>query len=241
MNYVQAEQRLKELLSTGFLVPVGFDYDTSLKVEELFHKLYESDKTAFEVEEVFEEGIFFEDVNVGHFSLSAGCWGYFGISGAGQTFICDEPFYPIIDKGELREIVEALTSEGVMEDKFEAVSGDQSLFDLVLAKDEHLYVVRNSRNQGVYATDYKLAKERILAERKLIEPEFVPYHTDTYLHVDRELEYADISAFRSRLGNLTCINVTFGSGNVEVVLDKGQTLKFAEELIAIANGVDCKE
>ena len=125
--------------------------------------------------------------------------------------------------------------------KFIAVSGDQFLFDLVLAKDEHLYVVRNTSNQGVYATDHKLSKERILAERKPVEPEFIPYHTDTYLHVDRELGYADISAFRSRLGNLTCINTTFGSGNVEVVLDKGQTIKFAEELIAIANGVECKQ
>lgn len=125
--------------------------------------------------------------------------------------------------------------------KFIAVSGDQSLFDLVLAKDNHLYVVRNTAHRGIYATDYKLAKGDLLAERKLIEPEFIPYHTDTYLHEDGELEDTEISAFRSRLGNLTCINVTFGSGNVEVVLDKGQNIKFAEELIAIANGVDRKE
>ena len=142
--------------------------------------------------------------------------------------------------GDVLYVPESMLLKCFTLQKFIAVSGDQHLFDLVLAKDEHLYVVRNTRNQGIYATDHKLSKDRILAERKLIEPEPVPYHTDTYLHKGEDFAGVDITAFRDRSG-YACINVSCNPGNVEVVLDKGQTLRFAEELIAIAEGVERKE
>ena len=130
--------------------------------------------------------------------------------------------------------------------KFIAVSGDQSLFDLVGSEDEHLYMIFNKRYSGIYALTKdemdsgRYDVSRVLAERKLIEPEPVPYHTDTYLHKGEDFAGVDITAFRDRSG-YACINVSCNPGNVEVVLDKGQTLKFANELIAIANGVECKQ
>ena len=65
------------------------------------------------------------------------------------------------------------------ESKFEAVSGDQSLFDLVEATDEHLYMVLNKRHTGIYAITQEEKDSTIyggsvvLAERKLKEPEFI--------------------------------------------------------------------
>lgn len=237
MNYKQAEQRLKELLSTGFMVSVGFDYDTSLEVEKLFHRLYESDKTLFKVEEVFEEGLFFEEDGTNYFGLSAGAWEYFGINAEGKTEITDYTDVPVINESELREIVEALASEGVEENKFEAVSGDQSLFDLVGATDEHFYIVRNAKHTGIYATGFTVAKERILAERKLKEPEFIPYRTENYPHEDYE---GKAYAFRARNGK-TAINFIDGDYSGEVVLTPENTIKFANELIAISNGVERKD
>ena len=133
----------------------------------------------------------------------------------------------------------------VVESKFEAVSGDQSLFDLVGATDEHLYIVRNTRHTGIYAAtqaqwDKHNYLNKILAERKLKEPEFIHYHTDTYLHEDEEFDGVDITAFRDRSGS-ACINVSCNPGNVEVVLNKEMTVMFANELLAIANGVERKE
>lgn len=142
----------------------------------------------------------------------------------------------------VKEMVEPIftPTEDSKEDKFEAVFGDQSLFDLVGATDEHLYIVRNAKHTGIYATEHSVTKDRILAERKLKEPEFIRYHTDTYLHEDEEFDGVDITAFRDRSGN-ACINVSCNPGNVEVVLNKGMTVLFANELIAIANGVERQE
>ena len=144
------------------------------------------------------------------------------------------------DSGDVIYVPEHKLLKCFTPQKFIAVSGDQSLFNLVLAKDNHLYVVRNTAHRGIYATDYKLAKGDLLAERKLIEPEFVPYHTDTYLHKGEDFAGVDITAFRDRSG-YACINVSCNPGNVEVVLDKELTLRFAGELVAIANGVECKQ
>lgn len=131
----------------------------------------------------------------------------------------------------------------VIESKFEAVSGDQSLFDLVEATDEHLYMVFNKRHTGIYA----LTQEEkdcvayngsvVLAERKLKEPEFIPYHTEDYPHEDCK---GGVMAFRSRSGE-TAINFEEECGRGEVVLSFENTIKFANELLAIANGVERQE
>ena len=130
----------------------------------------------------------------------------------------------------------------VVESKFEAVSGDQSLFDLVGATDEHLYIVRNTRHTGIYAAtqaqwDKHNYLNKVLAERKVKEPEFIPYHTENYPHEDCK---GGVMAFRSRSGE-TAINFEEECGRGEVVLSFENTIKFANELIAIANGVERKE
>ena len=246
MTYKEAEQRLKELLSTGFLVDVDFEEDLSLKVEKLLHSTYSKDSSLFQVGEVWEDGVFeeagFEDKWV------AGMWRYFGIVN-GATYLSDEPcFVPILLPQELEEIVNSFIKGGetTINSKFEAVSGDQSLFDLVEATDEHLYMIFNKRHTGIYAITQKdkdcaaYNNSVVLAERKLKEPEFIRYHTDTYLHEDEEFDGVDITAFRDRSGN-ACINVSCNPGNVEVVLNKEMTVMFANELLAIANGVERKE
>ena len=243
MTYKEAEQRLKELLSTGFIVRVGRNYDTSLEVEKLFYELYESDKTLFKVGDVFKGGSFFGAGKGRDDTLNAGRWGYYGISAIGHTFICDEEFYLVVSESELREIVEAFTSVSVLSSKFEAVSGDQSLFDLVEATDEHLFMVLNKRHTGIYAItqkdkDYGVYDNSVvLAERKLKEPEFIPYHTENYPHEDCK---GGVMAFRSRSGE-TAINFEEECGRGEVVLSFENTIKFANELLAITNGVERKE
>lgn len=66
--------------------------------------------------------------------------------------------------------------EESMQDKieFEAVSGDQSLFDLVGAKDDDLFIVRNANLNGIYATKYPVTSSRVLAERKVKEKPYIP-------------------------------------------------------------------
>lgn len=163
--------------------------------------------------------------------------------------MCNEPnFDPVLLPQELEEIVTAFVngSENTTESKFEAVSGDQSLFDLVGATDEHFYIVRNAKHTGIYAaTKAQWEKHsylnKILAERKLKEPEHISYHTDTYLHKEGVIKDVDISAFREREHGDACINVAFDSRNVEVVLTPENTIKFANELIALANGVERKD
>ena len=246
MTYKEAEQRLKELLSTGFLVDVDFEEDLSLKVEKLLHSTYSKDSSLFQVGEVWEDGVFeeagFEDTWV------AGMWRYFGIVN-GATYLSDEPcFVPILLPQKLEEIVNSFIKGGetTINSKFEAVSGDQSLFDLVEATDEHLYMIFNKRHTGIYAITQKdkdcaaYNNSVVLAERRLKEPEFIPYSTDLYIHKHESLRDVRIDAFRSLEGD-SCINVGFGASNVEVVLSPASTIRFANELIAIANGVERKE
>ena len=131
----------------------------------------------------------------------------------------------------------------VIESKFEAVFGDQSLFDLVEAIDEHLYMVLNKRHTGIYAItqeekDFGYHKDsEVLAERKLKEPEFIPYRTEDYPHEDCK---GGVMAFRSRSGE-TAINFEDDGVRGEVVLSFENTIKFANELIVIANGVERQE
>lgn len=125
----------------------------------------------------------------------------------------------------------------VVESKFEAVSGDQSLFDLVGATDEHFYIVRNTKHTGIYATEFTVTKERILAERKLKTPEHIPYRTENYPHEDCK---GGVMAFRSRSGE-TAINFEEECGRGEIVSSFENTIKFANELLAIANGVERQE
>ena len=131
----------------------------------------------------------------------------------------------------------------VVESKFEAVSGDQSLFDLVEATDEHLYMVLNKRHTGIYAITQEekdcaaYNDSVVLAERKLKDLEFIPYHTGDYPHEDCK---GGVMAFRSRSGE-TAINFEDDGVRGEVVLSFENTVKFANELLAIANGVERKE
>lgn len=71
--------------------------------------------------------------------------------------------------------------------EFEAVSGDQSLFDLVGAKDDDLYIVRNAKMSGIYAANQELMdkhhywqKDKVLASRKVKEKPYVPEVGHTY-------------------------------------------------------------
>lgn len=67
--------------------------------------------------------------------------------------------------------------------EFEAVSGDQSLFDLVGAKDDDLFIVRkhNSPYTGIFAfkKNYPHSGE-VLAERKVKERLYIPEVGHTY-------------------------------------------------------------
>ena len=130
----------------------------------------------------------------------------------------------------------------VIESKFEAVFGDQSLFDLVGATDEYLYIVRNAKHTGIYAAtqaqwDKHNYLNKVLAERKVKEPEFIPYHTEDYPHEDCK---GGVMAFRSRSGE-AAINFEDDGVRGEVVLSFENTVRFANELLAIANGVERKE
>lgn len=248
MTYKEAEQRLKELLKTGFLVAVEFEEDLSLKVEKLLHSLYSKDNNLFQVGAVWEDGVFEEDGFDD--TWFAGMWNYFGIVN-GVTYVSDELYLtpsiamqPITVQ-ELEEIVTAFVNgnENTTESKFEAVFGDQSLFDLVEATDEHLYMILNKRHTGIYALtqeekDCAVYNDSVvLAERKLKEPEFIPYQTDTY---SSEQTNTSVNAFRS-IGLLTCIGVQSHEHHSCLMLDKESTIRFANELIAIANGVERKE
>lgn len=71
--------------------------------------------------------------------------------------------------------------------EFEAVSGDQSLFDLVGAKDDDLYIVRNAKMSGIYAANQELMdkhhywqKGKVLASRKVKEKPYIPEVGHTY-------------------------------------------------------------
>lgn len=245
MTYEEAEQRLKELLLTGFFVNVNRDEDLSFEVDKLLFKLFEWDNKLFNVSESFEYGAFdnsAEDVS----SWTAGVWSLFGVSARGETLIVDRPpeNEVIISFDKFEEIVESLAEGKSSADipKFEAVSGDQSLFDLVGATDEHLYIVRNAKHTGIYAAtqaqwDKHNYLNKVLAERKVKEPEFIPYHTEDYPHEDCK---GGVMAFRSRSGE-TAINFEEECGRGEVVLSFENTIKFANELLAIANGVERKE
>ena len=76
---------------------------------------------------------------------------------------------------------------------FIPVSGDQSLFNLVNAQDTHLYVVRNRGESGIYATTqtkmdkYPKLKDRVLAQRKVKEKDYIPVVGDT-IQVEGEHE-----------------------------------------------------
>lgn len=242
MNYKQAEQRLKELLSTGFMVEVKNNYDTSIEVEKLLYKLYKKDSSLFKVAEVWDEGVF-EQNGLGFCGLSAGYYNYFGVDGEGKTWVDDYSKFPTLNEDELREIVEAFTSEDAVDNKFEAVSGDQSLFDLVEATDECLYILLAKDTPGVYGITQEhmetglYSSNKILAERKLKEPEFSSYHTEHYPHEDYE---GKVYAFRARTGE-AAINFIDGDYSGEVVLTPENTIKFANELIALANGVERKD
>ena len=243
MTYKEAEQRLKELLKTGFLVDVGFEEHLSLEVEKLLHSIHLKDNSLFRVGEGWMDGVFEGDGFDGDF-WAPSSWKYFGVVD-GVTYLCDEPnFDPVLLPQELEAIVTAFVkgSENTTESKFEAISGDQSLFDLVGATDEHLYIVRNAKHTGIYAAtqaqwDKHNYLNKVLAERKVKEPAFIPYRTEDYPHEDCK---GGVMAFRSRSGE-TAINFEEECGRGEVVLSFENTIKFANELLAIANGVERQE
>lgn len=62
--------------------------------------------------------------------------------------------------------------------KFTAVSGDQSLFDLVGASDNELYIVKASTTNAIYA-DY-LKAGNVIAERKPYVEKYVPKVGDVF-------------------------------------------------------------
>ena len=79
--------------------------------------------------------------------------------------------------------------------EFTPVSGDQSLFDLVGAQDTHLYVVRNRGESGIYVTTqakmdkYSKLKERVLAQRKVREKDYIPVVGDT-IEIKDEFDFS---------------------------------------------------
>lgn len=72
--------------------------------------------------------------------------------------------------------------EPLAQDKieFEAVSGDQSLFDLVGADDKDRVIVKSLLSKAIFAMADALTEYTILAERKLKEKPYIPEVGHTY-------------------------------------------------------------
>lgn len=72
--------------------------------------------------------------------------------------------------------------EESMQDKieFEAVSGDQSLFDLVGANNKDMVIVKSMLNRAIFAMTKSSPEYTILAERKVKEKSYIPEVGHTY-------------------------------------------------------------
>ena len=64
--------------------------------------------------------------------------------------------------------------------EFEAVSGDQSLFDLVGADDKDKVIVKSLHSKAVFAMAEPLAEYTVLAERRVKEKPYIPEVGHTY-------------------------------------------------------------
>ena len=102
------------------------------------------------------------------------------------TDVCDE--YMLLD-GEISKNAPCKTKDSSIArfdisrfepvtKKFTAVSGDQSLFDLVGASDDELYVVKASTTNAIYA--HHLNAGNVIAERKPYIEKYVPKVGDVF-------------------------------------------------------------
>lgn len=64
--------------------------------------------------------------------------------------------------------------------KFTAVSGDQSLFDLVGASDDELYIRKLHSGNGLIASEFDPGEEFLIAERKPYVEKYVPEVGDCF-------------------------------------------------------------
>lgn len=68
-------------------------------------------------------------------------------------------------------------------EKYTAISGDQSLFELLQSPDYHLYVYRAAHN-NIFSSSYKLEDMKLLAERKPVE--YIPAIGDKFIVKDND-------------------------------------------------------
>ena len=81
-----------------------------------------------------------------------------------------------------------------MKKKFEAVSGDQSLFDLLNAEDHHILVVRSGN--GIYASEINCFDRNVIAERRPV-PKYIPKAGDVFAMINQKYDHGELLCLKS--------------------------------------------